>query len=169
MIKQVLFAAAAVSAAIGATLTATGPALAQTAHGEGSAAQIAGAMRSVSLVEAMADAESRAEFGLSGRPVHTVMVDAPAARTPADTPAIAGANHTVPSPRLAMLGGFSIDEDRLADIMVGSGIDIVRARPMTNLAGLASDDHDFGNTGFSEVDAFHTDRSPSRIGIRFSF
>ncbi|QLC26214.1 hypothetical protein HFP57_15055 [Parasphingopyxis algicola] len=162
MIKQILFATAAFSVAIGATLTATGPALAQT----GDAAttfQLSAAMRSVSLGEAMADAQSRTEFGLAGRPVHGVESNAGAAAVTTES---LGAAPTPETPRLAMLDGFSIDEQRLGDIMIGAGIDIVRPYRMVDLA---SDDHDFGNTGFSEVDAFHTDPSSSQIGIRFRF
>ncbi|WP_299329347.1 hypothetical protein [Parasphingopyxis sp.] len=160
MIKHILFAAAAASAAVGVTLAATGPALAQT--NANATAQLGGAMRGVSLGEAMADAGRRAEFGLEEQPVHTVLPAGASMAAPA-------ANLTTPSPRLGMLDRFSIAEQSLGDIMIGDGIDIVRPRRMTSLAGLASDDHDFGNTGFSEVDVFHTDPSPSQIGIRFSF
>ncbi|MEM8696752.1 MAG: hypothetical protein AAGE05_12090 [Pseudomonadota bacterium] len=163
MIKQILFATAAITVALGATLTATGPAAAQTGDAV-TTFQLSGAMRSVSLGEAMADPDSRAEFGLAGRPVQTVQPTGDASDA-----ASGAAARSQPSPRLAMLDGFDIAEQRLRDIMIGDGIDIVRPRRMIGLAGLASDDHDFGNTGFSEVDAFHTDPSPSQIGIRFSF
>lgn len=162
MIKHILFAAAAASAAIGATLTATGPALAQTNANASATAQLGGAMRGVSLGEAMADAGRRAEFGLADRPLHTVLPESRSMAAPAT-------NLATPSPRLAMLDRFSIAEARLGDIMIGDGIDIVRPRRTLMLDGRVTDDHDFGNTGFSEVDAFHTDPSPSQIGIRFSF
>ncbi|QLC23242.1 hypothetical protein HFP51_14230 [Parasphingopyxis sp. CP4] len=159
MIKQILFASAGLTVAIGATFAATSPAYAQT--GEASATvQLSGAMRSVSMSEAMASAETRAEFGLADRPVHTVV------------PGNAASDMTAsasPSVRLSMLNGFSIAEEELAAIMIGDRVDIVRPRPMAGFTGQVGDDHDFGNIGFSEVDAFHTDPSPSQIGIRFSF
>jgi len=173
MIKQILFASAAFSAALGATLFATGPALAQMTDATSATAQLTASMRSVSLVEAMADPEIRAELGLIDQPVHTVLATS---QTSADAAGSFAASLTqspsaqsVPGPRLAMLNGFSTDEQRLGDIMIGNGIDIVRQRRTNSLAGLVSDNHDFGNIGFSEVDSVYTDPSPSRIGIRFSF
>ncbi len=159
MIKQILFASAGMTFAIGATLAATAPAYAQT--GEASATvQLSSAMRSVSMSEAMASAEMRAEFGLADRPVHTAVPGNP----------ISGMAATAaPNVRLSMLDGFSIADEQLAAIMIGDNVDIIRPRRMAGFTGQAGDDHDFGNIGFSEVDAFHTDPSPSQIGIRFSF
>lgn len=161
MIKQFFFAAAAFSAAMSATLAATGPALAQTVAGEIQSVQLTGAMRSVSLIEAMADASHQHTAGQAGRPVHGVMVPA-SAMTDMNAAVI-------PSLRLAMLDRFATAEQRLTEIMIAPGVDIIRPRQNLSLSGRASDDHDFGNIGFSEVDAFHTDPSPSQIGLRFNF
>lgn len=159
MIKQILFASAGFAVALGATLAAAGPAHAQS--GEAAATvQISGAMRSVSMSEAMASAHSRAEFGLTDRPVHTVTAHNAAPQMGATS---------APDVRLSMLNGFRIAEPELTAIMIGDGVDLVRPPRMAAFTGQASDDHDFGNIGFSEVDAFHTDPSPSQIGIRFSF
>jgi|GEM_PF-5621278 len=173
MIKHILFASAAFSAALGATLFAAGPALAQMTDATSATTQLTASMRGVSLVEAMADPEIRAEFGLIDQPVHTVLATSQTSADAVDSFAASLAHsasaQSAPGPRLAMLDGLSADEQRLGDIMIGNGIDIVRQRRTNGLARLASVNHDFGNIGFSEVDNVHTDPSPSRIGIRFSF
>jgi len=173
MIKHILFASAAFSAALGATLFATSPALAQMTDATSATAQLTASMRGVSLVEAMADPEIRAEFGLIDRPVHTVLATSQTSADAVDSFAASLAHsasaQSATGPRLAMLNGFSTDEQSHGDITIGNGVDIVRQRRTNSLAGLASINHDFSNIGFSEVGSVHTDPSPSPIGIRFSF
>lgn len=164
MIKQILFASAALTFATGAMIAAAGPAHAQIADAASPSIQLSSAMRSVSMGEAMASAEIRAEFGLAGRPFHTVDPNIAVAEM-----ANTGAGQSAPDARLSMIGGFSIAENGLTEIMIADGVDLVRPPRMASFTGMVSDDHDFGNIGYSEVDAFHTDPSPSRIGLRISF